>query len=58
MFKDKKDATGGQRHPRPFLGYRMINPHDPPSVPRRFEPINPVMQRRLERLFCLICEAP
>ena len=32
------------------LGYRIVNPNDPPHVPRRMEAIDPDFQRDAERI--------
>ena len=57
MFRNRDSRKAGEKS-GPRLGYRMINPHDPPEVPRRFEPIDPEFQRRAERLFEATRNAP
>lgn len=43
---------------KPVLGYYVANASAPPSEPRRVVPINPEQQKKVERLFHKIAEAP
>lgn len=57
MFQNRDTPAAGEKS-GPRLGYRVINPHDPPEVPRRMEPIDPEFQRRAEDLFEAMRNAP
>lgn len=58
MADDRVVPIATESNSGPLLGYRMLNPNAPSSEPRRFEPVNENFQRKAERMFRVIAEAP